>query len=142
LSDRTEAITKILSRNDTSETGGHQGGILIPKKPEILSFFPSLKEQELNPRKMITFHDHTGNRWIFSFIHYNNRLFGGTRNEYRLTGMTKCLRYVNATAGDTIKLLRDENGIYWFEHYPANKAKRDAGSPLRLGNTWKVVNIK
>ena len=76
------------------------------------------------------------------FIHYNTRLFGGTRNEYRLTGMTKCLRYVNATAGDTIKLLRDENGIYWFEHHPANKAKRDAGSPLRLGNTWKVVNIK
>ena len=90
---RTNAIEKMLSRNDTGETGGHQAGILIPKKPEILSFFPSLNSEEKNPRLLITFHDHMGEQWSFYFIYYNNKFFGGTRNEYRLTGMTKYLNH-------------------------------------------------
>ena len=39
MSIRTNAVEKILSRNDTGETGGHQAGIHVPKKKEILSFF-------------------------------------------------------------------------------------------------------
>ena len=35
-------ITKTLSANDTGETGANQAGILIPKQPEILSYFPDL----------------------------------------------------------------------------------------------------
>ena len=36
----TNAIEKTLSKNDTGETGGHQAGILVPKEPDILGFFP------------------------------------------------------------------------------------------------------
>ena len=67
---RTDAIEKILSRNDTGETGGHQAGILIPKNPEILSFFPELNSNVKNPRLLVTFHDHIGEQWSFSFIYY------------------------------------------------------------------------
>ena len=40
------SISKILSANDTGETGGHQAGILVPKQEEILSFFPPLERRE------------------------------------------------------------------------------------------------
>ena len=39
---KTSIISKVLSANDTGETGGHQAGILIPKSEIILSFFPKL----------------------------------------------------------------------------------------------------
>lgn len=139
---RTEAITKTLSRNDTAETGGHQGGILIPKDKEILSFFPSLDEQAPNPRKRITFHDSLGNKWEFSLIHYNNRLIGGTRNEYRLTGMTRFLRSVNAKAGDYITLRRNDDGFYSINYVPSDSNDCSDKDRLILGNSWKVIKIK
>ena len=109
---RTNAIEKNLSRNDTGETGAHQAGILIPKKPEILSFFPELNKYEKNPRFLITFHDDFGEQWSFSFIYYNNKFYGGTRNEYRLTGMTKFIR--NNNIGDRVKLLGYQNNPWKF----------------------------
>ena len=36
-----KSISKILSANDIGATGGHQAGILIPKDPRILGFFPT-----------------------------------------------------------------------------------------------------
>lgn len=46
-------IRKTLSANDVGATGAHQAGILIPKNPKILAFFPSLdksvKESEELP---------------------------------------------------------------------------------------------
>jgi len=42
------AIKKVLSANDSGETGGHQAGILIPKNQDILSFFPVLGNSEKN----------------------------------------------------------------------------------------------
>ena len=36
------AITKILSMNDTGETGGHQAGILVPKGGDVLRFFNNI----------------------------------------------------------------------------------------------------
>jgi hypothetical protein len=137
---RTDAIEKILSRNDTGETGGHQAGILIPKKPEILSFFPELNNVEKNPRFLITFHDHMDEQWSFSFIYYNNKFFGGTRNEYRLTGMTRYMNAYNLKSGDTLTLSRDANGFYSVKYQKDGVQKASSG-PLKLSNSWKVVKI-
>ncbi|NTV92116.1 MAG: hypothetical protein HGA72_02195 [Chlorobiaceae bacterium] len=137
---RTNAIEKILSRNDTGETGGHQAGILIPKKHEILSFFSALGESEKNPRLLITFKDDIGEQWSFSFIYYNNKFFGGTRNEYRLTGMTRYMNAYNLKSGDTITLSRDIDGFYSVKYRKVGVQKTSSGR-LKLGNSWKVVKI-
>jgi hypothetical protein len=50
-----------------------------------------------------------GSQWNFNFIYYNTKLLGiGTRNEYRLTGMTAFLRSLNAKVGDELRFSRDE----------------------------------
>ena len=140
MNKRTNSIQKVLSRNDTGETGGHQAGILIPKKEGILSFFPALDGDEKNPRLKIAFHDHLGEEWSFSFIYYNNRFFGGTRNEYRLTGMTRYMKAYGLKSGDTIVLSREDGGFYTVKHSKNNGAERPDGT-LKLGNSWKVVRI-
>ncbi len=140
MNTRTNAIEKILSRNDTGETGGHQSGIVIPKKQEIISFFPTLDSSKKNPRLVIGFYDHLDKIWSFPFIYYNNRLFGGTRNEYRLTGMTGYIKTYNLKSGDTLMLFRDTNGLYTVRYKKDGvQAKKDA--PLKLGNKWKVIKI-
>jgi hypothetical protein len=102
----TTTIEKTLSANDTGETVGHQAGILVPKDERILSFFPRLDATMKNPRTVLDITDDTGRDWAFSFIYYNNRFFGGTRNEYRLTGMTAFLREFNLKVGDKVILHR------------------------------------
>ncbi|MBN2783454.1 MAG: hypothetical protein JXR25_01400 [Pontiellaceae bacterium] len=137
---RTNAITKLLSRNDTGETGGHQAGMHIPKQQEILSFFPTLDSAEKNPRVLITFYDQFGEQWSFSFIYYNNKFFGGTRNEYRMTGMTRFINAHNLKAGDTLTLSRDSDGFYSVM-YKKDGAQVKSIGPLKLSNSWKVVKI-
>ena len=75
---KTSIISKVLSANDTGETGGHQAGILIPKSEIILSFFPKLSSAKKNPRVSIKFYDNYDKEWQFNFIYYNNKFFGGT----------------------------------------------------------------
>src|ERR1700743_3002140 len=106
-----QSITKVLSANDTGDTGGHQAGILIPKDPKLLGFFPKLDPASPNPRVILYFVDGSGERWEFAFIYYNNRLFGGTRNEYRLTRMTRYMRENGLVPGDQVTLSRD--GDVW-----------------------------
>lgn len=139
---RTDAIQKILSKNDTGETGGHQAGILIPKKEEILSFFPNLSTNEKNPRVKITFTDIHGVKWDFSFIYYNNKLFGGTRNEYRLTGMTRFIRKNRLASGDELTLHRDLNENFTIRFTRQKDVQIDEDGELVLGNSWTVVKIR
>ncbi len=136
---RPKSISKVLSSNDTGETGGHQAGILIPKGGEILEFFPALNAEAKNPRVYLYFVDNANKRWRFNFIYYNNRFFGGTRNEYRLTGMTAYIRQNNLKTGDTIILLRDDNGILFIRCERQNTCK-SATPKLVITGTWKVVN--
>jgi hypothetical protein len=137
--ERPCAIKKELSRNDTGLTGAHQAGIHIPRRPDILAFFPSLNPKERNPRHTLVFHDETGARWVFIFIYYNNHFFGGTRNEYRLTCMTPFLRAHNLQPGDTITLIRDTQNRLTIT-YRRLSASVDDGV-LRLGASWKIVSI-
>jgi hypothetical protein len=133
-------ITKQLSANDTGETGGHQAGILVPKDRRILSYFPDLNADELNPRAHLPFVDQHGHRWEFAFIYYNNRFFGGTRNEYRLTRMTRYIRENSLVEGDELVFTKDTNATRHVSYRRARAAVREEGGVLRLGAGWKVIS--
>lgn len=137
---RPNAIKKELSANDSGETGTHQAGILVPKEPAILSFFPPLDKSVKNPRHSLVFRDDGAERWTFEFIYYNNRFFGGTRNEYRLTCMTNYLRSNNLKAGDEVLLSRDDEGRYSVSFKRKKQAVLENGK-LKLGGTWKIVDL-
>jgi len=132
-------ISKILSANDTSETGAHQAGILIPKEPSILDFFPQLPKAEKNPRAHIMFEDQSGKNWELAFIYYNNRQFGGTRNEYRLTRMTKYIRDANLISGDEVIFIQ-EQGKYSISYKRKGNITTGSGV-LILGSGWKVIQV-
>lgn len=100
---------KVLSLNDTGETEAHVAGILVPKSD--LAFFPSLNPEEKNPRASVIATDPDGRTWNLNFIYYNNRKFGGTRNEYRLTGMTAFFAAHGLRAGDVVELERTRDGL-------------------------------
>ena len=134
-----KSISKILSSNDIGLTGAHQAGMHIPKQAEILSFFPTLNLKQKNPRFMLVFTDDSNVRWEFSFIYYNNKFFGGTRNEYRLTRMTKYLKNNNLKVGDELILKQLENGEYLV---CSNKNQLQNEGKLKLSTEWKIINIK
>jgi restriction endonuclease EcoRII-like protein len=137
-----DRIAKTLSANDIGDTGGHQAGILIPKISEILSFFPRLDPREKNPRVRLVFRDDDQiTRWEFAFIYYNNRFFGGTRNEHRLTCMTKYLRSKNAKVGDDLVFTRDEAGRLFVRCSRANQIETE-DDILVLSGGWKIVSTK
>lgn len=136
---RPKRISKVLSSNDTGETGGHQAGILIPKGSDVLEFFPELNREEKNPRTYLYFIDDVDKRWKFNFIYYNNKFFGGTRNEYRLTGMTAYIRQNNLKTGDTIILSRNDSDLLTIHCERQNSSVANAPK-LVITGTWKVVN--
>jgi hypothetical protein len=130
-------IEKELSENDTGETGGHQAGMLVPKS--MLDFFPTLPSGVKNPRRVLDLIDQAGRVWSFNFIYYNNRFFGGTRNEYRLTGMTEFVRAFNLKAGDRIVLERISDRLsrirYRRKHEPIER-----GILKLAGAGWRVID--
>lgn len=136
-------ISKKLSANDVGATGGHQAGILVPKDKTILSFFPSLESNIKNPRiSLVVRESIDGTRWKFNFIYYNNRLFGGTRNEYRLTCMTQYLRAINSRVGDDLIFSKDENGSIYIDHVRSedDDSKLNDKGILVLSGGWKIIN--
>lgn len=149
MNDRPKAIKKVLSLNDTGETGGHQAGILVPKNSDVLSFFPDLGNSEKNPRCTMHFTDDAGEIWKLNFIYYNNRFFDpkGTRNEYRLTGMTAYFRENSLHAGDSIILEHCADGTDTIRYsrrteLVVKKVEADDGSVkkrLVIGTEWKVI---
>lgn len=100
-----QSYAKILSANDTGATGAHQAGILVPKADaRLLAFFPALDASIMNPDAWIHCEDASGEIWEMRYVYYNNKLHvsNGTRNEYRITWMTKYLRANKAAAGDSV----------------------------------------
>ena len=140
-----QTIFKILSANDSGETGAHQAGLLIPKQERILSFFPRLDASRLNPRAHLRFEDEMGRFWEFAFIYYNNRFFGGTRNEYRLTRMTRYIREAALVTGDEIRMHRHPSGDYFISYKRRDEREtsvNEAGETvIKLGAGWKVIEI-
>lgn len=140
-----QLISKKLSANDTGETGGHQAGILIPKDPKVLSYFPTLDKAEYNPRMTLFFSEENDptQKWTFEFIYYNNKLFSeGTRNEYRLTGMTNYFRAHNLVAGDDLVFGKREGGIRFVGFRRKHNPEFSKSGALKLGSSWKVINLE
>lgn len=102
----SKSYEKILTKNDTAETGGHQAGITVPKKDsELLRFFPSLDLNEFNPDAYIECIDPDGERWQMRYVFYNGKTFTpprSTRNEYRITYMTRFFSKWRAKSGDSV----------------------------------------
>ncbi|MEK5394291.1 EcoRII N-terminal effector-binding domain-containing protein [Paenibacillus sp. FSL K6-2859] len=132
-------IEKTLSLNDTGQTGGHQAGILVPKT--MLFFFPELGIDTKNPRVILRFSDLEGQSWKFNFIYYNNRYFGGTRNEYRLTGMTSYIRQNNLIANDKITLEKTFDNRRFIKYERINALDQVPNDILVLGSAWKVIKL-
>lgn len=142
----SKSISKILSDNDIGDTGGHQAGMLIPKREYLLGFFPPLDITAKNPRTSMYFMDISNKVWKFQFIYYNNKFFGGTRNEYRLTGMTGFYREANLKSGDEVVLTRKENQLFITYNRKKDIVKEtetEYGTKktiIVLGGGWKVIN--
>jgi len=137
----TNWIAKVLSANDTGETGGHQAGILVPRQPDILAFFPKLDAAQYNPRVHLRFLDDSGTFWQFAFIYYNNKFFDGTRNEYRLTHMTKYIRQAGLVTGDEIILSHDRDADRYSITHRRQKKTGLVNGVLQLGKGWRVIQL-
>ena len=138
-------IEKVLSPNDTGETSTHQAGWLVPKDRQMLSFFPRLDPAVYNPRCVIDTLDEAGEEWTFNFIYYNNRLFGGTRNEYRLTGVTAFVRRHRLRSGDTVIFAKNESrqlSLQFRRKESPLVVHPDGRRILRLSGNWVVVNSR
>jgi len=144
---RPTVISKVLSPNDVGETGGHQAGFLIPKSNGALWFFPQLSDSVKNPRCELYFEDEVCHNWKLSFIYYNNKYYGGTRDEYRLTGLTKYFRQNGLESGDTITLSRNDDEEYQIRYSrssPSNivvQTGADGTSIKKLivSDAWRVI---
>lgn len=141
---KKSVIEKRLSGNDTGITGGHQAGTLIPKK--LIDFFPELNPDEENPRCEIPFLDENGQYWTFNYIYYNNARHGrGTRDEYRLTGMTAYIRQKGLQPGDTLIFTHDDNGDYLirvrYKKQESVTEEKDGTITITIGSSWKVIDF-
>ena len=100
----SKTFEKILSANDVGKTGGHQGGVCVPKaNRDLIKFFPTLDASIVNPDTWIECIDPNNHLWRMRYIYYNGKLHGKSkRNEYRITHITKFLRRWNADEGDSL----------------------------------------
>lgn len=141
----SEKFRKRLSANDVGATGGHQGGVLIPKsEKELLAMLPALEPDVKNPDAWIECTDETGHTLKFRFVYYNNRLHdpGGTRNEYRITHMTSWFRDVGAREGDEFEISRAIFGNQYsigIRPKDAEELGPDQGVRIRLTG-WRRVH--
>lgn len=136
-------IEKVLSANDSGETGGHQAGLLIPKDSRTLEFFPSLDASIKNPRCVIDLRDAAGEEWTFNFIYYNNKLFGGTRNEYRLTCMTGYIRRYSLKESDTVIFTKPTGRCFGIDYRRKEQRLQnlaDGTKVLRLSGNWTIID--
>lgn len=141
-----QTFRKILSGNDVGSTGGHQGGILIPKgEKDLLGILPRLNPSVKNPDAWIECVDDEGQKFNFRFVYYNNKLHddGGTRNEYRVTHMTSWFRGVGAQEGDEFEISKDDvNANYSIRIQPKISQEPDSdeeGVRIRL-TKWRRVH--
>ncbi|MCE5399119.1 type II restriction endonuclease [Klebsiella oxytoca] len=109
---------KRLSANDTGATGGHQVGLYIPSVI-VAELFPSIDHiLEKNPSVLLhaTYSSHACADSEARAIYYNNKYFGQTRNEKRITrwGRGSPLQDPENTGALTILA---------FEHEPGNDSR-------------------
>lgn len=136
---------KCLSANDVGTTGGHQGGILIPKgEKELLAMLPTLNPNVKNPDAWLECTDDAGHSLRFRFVYYNNKLHddGGTRNEYRITHMTGWFRDVGAKEGDEFEISHEAGAdVYSIGVKSKEISDSDTGQGVRIRLTgWRRIH--
>lgn len=143
-----KTFIKTLSANDVGATGAHMAGILVPKGDgELLAFLPALDKGELNPSAWIECKTPNDTVLRLRFIYYNNRLHvpTGTRNEYRITHLTKFLRDSGAREGDVFEISR-EDGQYTYRIRVIGTAtagldvQDDGPVRIKLTTGWRRVH--
>jgi hypothetical protein len=92
-----------------------------------------------NPRKELIFTDEDGDKWQFFFIYYNNKYFGGTRNEYRLTCMTPYFKKKKLRKGDRVEFFKDGNKYMISSRFTDKNPISDF---IKLSNNWITINLK
>ena len=132
---------KLLTKNDTGETGSGQEGITIPKNPGLLKYFPKLDKTKKNPRRNIQFIDDKHNFWDCSFVYYNNKYFNGTRDEYRLSGTKSFIKNYNLRANDKIIFSRDLNGRRKI-NYEKSINTNNIENIIRISSNWKERRVR
>jgi len=140
------AFRKTLSANDVGATGGHQGGVLIPKgERELLEFLPYLDPSVKNPDAWLSCTDPQSDVHRFRFVYYNNKLHDprGTRNEYRITYMTAWFRNSGAKEGDVFEIAREAgSSVYTVSVIKAGEecpADRELPTRIQLRG-WRRVH--
>ncbi|WP_245299005.1 EcoRII N-terminal effector-binding domain-containing protein [Pseudotabrizicola sediminis] len=144
-----KTFAKTLSANDVGTTGGHMGGILVPKGDgELLAFLPPLDPDTLNPSAWIDCITPEGETLRLRFVYYNNRLHApnGTRNEYRITYLTKFLREAGAREGDAFEISKQAEAAPYRIRVVSAQAEASAGDedgPIRIrltSTSWRRVH--
>ena len=144
---QVRAVEKVLSANDVGETHSHQAGMHIPKVDSVLQFFPALNPKVKNPDTVMVVKDPlTGAHWNLRYVYYNGRLLNdGTRNEYRLTGITGMLRAMGARRGDTLKFTRSTSGEILVSLVPIDHEDAEpvlTTEPGVLPGGWRIVAVE
>jgi len=133
-------IAKDLTKNDLGETGAHQAGLHVPKSILATGLFPKFAKSVKNPRLEIIVEDEAKKKWSLNLIYYNNKYFGGTRNEVRLTGVSGFFKRNTVSPGDTIIFQRRNNKYFVKIKYKERHAAEDNIS-LRLSSSWRTLDI-
>lgn len=138
---------KILSANDVGATGAHQAGILIPKsESDLLSILPFLDPTTKNPDAWIECEDEDGTIRKFRFIYYNNKLHkSGTRNEYRITHMTKFFNETGAREGELLEISKFESSQTYMIRIVRSatvleELDRESGIRIKIKSAWRRVH--
>ena len=138
-----EQLFKVLSRNDTGETGGHQSGISIPKAVASSSIFPKMSKDILNQRREITFVDEGGKEWNLQYIYYNDKYHGKPvgkcHDEFRLTYTNAYIKEHNIKSGDQIWFAIDEIGV---RHIGFLREGQDMSSTYKKEDGFVIIKIK
>lgn len=109
----SNVVVRWLTANDVGSTGTHQSGFLIPKSLIKAGLFDLLPTSELNPRLRLLFLDvYHSEEFVVNYIFYNNKYFGGTRSEYRVTGLSSFVRKNGLKVGDAIEITRIDERNY------------------------------
>jgi hypothetical protein len=143
-----EQLFKVLSRNDTGETGGHQSGISIPKSVASSSIFPKMSTKFLNPRREVVFVDEGGKEWVLQYIYYNDKYHGKPagkcHDEFRLTYTQAYIKEHNIKSGDKIWFAVDDDGVRYIgflrdgEEFQQNYKEEDGVVILKI-RSWTSI---
>lgn len=93
--------------------------------------FPVLEDKIQNPRLLIKLIEiETDKNYLVNYIKYNNKKFGGTRYEYRITGVRGLLQHNLLRPGDSILFEPIDLGTFGvsFIHRNRNISEINHGS--------------